>query len=183
MSTARWSLLSKIALKARSSHCLSVTHDGLLLLYGGELEPRKPVDSAVSSSPNEEAVVAKGSVHSFAMKREPQKTDRSWVVLAPKVTSAVPDARVGATTVWDKATESLYLWGGRGGVDMAPLNGEQVGLWKGRIDQTSSSYIEWVRLTAKNENDSPEPRSYHAAVSFQVCVRNFCCFPLMTLNK
>jgi hypothetical protein len=184
MSTAHWSLLSKIASKARSSHSLSVTHDGLLLLYGGELEPRKPVDAAVGSTATDESLVVKGSVHSFELKTEFQKATHPWIVRTPKSRSAVvPESRVGATTVWDKATNSLYLWGGRGGVDMAPLDKAQAGIWKGRIDQTSPNFIEWERLIASNEDDSPEPRSYHAAVLCEVRILSFRLIPSQYFGK
>jgi hypothetical protein len=165
MSAARWSILSKIASKARSSHSLTATHEGLFLLYGGELEPRKPVDTAVTAT--DESQVVKGSVHSFTLK----DGKNPWVVLSTKPhPAAVPEPRVGATTVWDKATGSLYLWGGRGGVDMAPLEREQAGVWKGHIDQTSPRFIEWERLSASNEDNSPAPRSYHTAVTYGVCL-------------
>jgi hypothetical protein len=167
-SAARWSLLSKVALKARSSHSLSITHDGLLLLYGGELEPRKPVDTAANtSSANYESLVVTGSVHSYDLKNI-ENAHHPWVILTPKLNSVVPEARVGATIVWDNATQSLYLWGGRGGVDMAALGREQAGLWKGRIITTPSGSIQWERLIASNEDDAPEPRSYHASVFSEV---------------
>lgn len=170
MPTARWSLLSKITSKARSSHCLGVTHDGLLLLYGGELVPRKPVDTAATGTPDESMVV-KGSVHSFDLKYQSQEAKQPWVMLAPKSNSdVVPEPRVGATTVWEKATDSLYLWGGRGGVDMSPLGREQAGLWKGHVDRSSLNFINWERLVASNEHASPELRSYHASVAFEVTI-------------
>jgi len=56
----------------------------------------------------------------------------------------------------------LYLWGGRGGVDMTPLDRKQAGVWKGRV---TSTFIEWERMIASNEDESPEPRSYHATAS------------------
>lgn len=161
--SARWSLVSKIATKARSSHSFSITDGVLLLVHGGELEPRKPVDSD-----HIKGGILKGSIHSFDLR----DASNSWVVLPPKSIlsdtsepTAVPEARVGATTIWDQYTQSLYLWGGRGGIDMTPLDREQAGVWKGRI---VSGYIEWERLIASNEDESPEPRSYHAAVSSEV---------------
>jgi len=168
MSTARWSLLSKVALKARSSHSLSITHDGLLLLYGGELEPRKPVDTAANSTANHESLVVTGAVHSYDLKNA-ENANHPWLILTPNLNSVVvPEPRVGATTVWDTAAQSLYLWGGRGGVDMAPLDRVQAGLWKGHIITTPSGSIQWERLIASNEDDAPEPRSYHTSVSFEV---------------
>lgn len=161
--SARWSLVSKVATKARSSHTLSVTPNAVLLMHGGELEPRKPVDADHVTGG-----IHKGSVHSFNLR----DASGSWVVLPPKsvpsITSetvAVPEARVGATTIWDQYTQSLYLWGGRGGVDMTPLGREQAGVWKGHVEPGS---IKWERMISSNEDESPEPRSYHAVVSSEV---------------
>jgi hypothetical protein len=152
--------VSKIAGKARSSHALSVTQDALLLMHGGEFEPRKPVDC--------DHIITEGSVHSFDLRN----AGSSWTVLPPQFapsnsaeTAAVPQPRVGATTIWDKYTQSLYLWGGRGGVDMTPLDRKQAGVWKGRV---TSTFIEWERMIASNEDESPEPRSYHATASSEV---------------
>jgi hypothetical protein len=172
MSTARWSLLSKVVSKARSSHSLSVTNDGLLLLYGGELVPRTPVDTAVASIANDGSVAVKGSVHAFDLRNVAARTNQPWVMLSPKSDSSIPEPRVGATVVWDKVSESLYLWGGRGGVDMAPLDREQAGLWKGHVEQTSPA-VEWERLVATNEDESPEPRSYHASVLSEVRILRY----------
>jgi hypothetical protein len=166
--SVRWSLVSKIATKARSSHALSVTHDALLLMHGGELEPRKPVDTDHITGE-----VPKASIHSFDLRDE----SNSWGVLPPKSMlldtsgiTVVPEARVGATTVWNQSTQSLYLWGGRGGMNMTPLDREQAGVWKGRV---VSGFIEWERMIASNENESPEPRSYHAAVSSEVWLSKY----------
>lgn len=84
------------------------------------------------------------------------------------MSSETPDPRVGATTVWDPVSESLYLWGGRGGVDMAPLSGNQAGVWRGQIKAGFPESVEWQRLKAVNEHEAPEPRSYHAAVLCEV---------------
>jgi len=183
MSTARWSLLSKAHSKARSSHSLSISHDGLLLLYGGELEPRKPVDAAANSSTNHESLVVIGSVHSYDLNNELQNANQPWVMLNPKLNPVVPEPRVGATTVWDNTTQSLCLWGGRGGVDMVPLGRQQAGLWQGRIDQSSPSSIEWERVNASNENDAPEPRSYHASVSCVCILRYIAWSPVRLLEN
>ena len=184
--TARWSLVSKVASKARSSHCISVTHDGLVLLYGGELLPRTPVDTAsVVASDHDQSIVLKGSVHAFDLKNalRSQKEGSSalgqWAMFQPdpatslsstSVSSLIPEPRVGATTVWDQTTKRLFLWGGRGGVDMAPLPHEQSGLWEGSMDiDEAGGKIRWERVKAVNGSSTPEPRSYHAAVASEVC--------------
>ncbi|KAH7929167.1 galactose oxidase [Leucogyrophana mollusca] len=147
---ARWTLLSSLPAKARSSHCLSVTNRGLLYLYGGELRPRIPVDSAV---------------HAFDLTQQ-NVNPSAWTELSPPPSSLAPEARVGASTAWDEGTQSLYLWGGRGGVDMAPLAGAQTGIWRAHLSPDAAS-AKWERLNAINEEDAPAPRSYHATVSAQ----------------
>jgi hypothetical protein len=87
--------------------------------------------------------------------------------------SITPEPRVGATTVWDPTTKSMYLWGGRGGVDMTPLDHEQAGIWGGQVDETGlSNVIRWERVVAINEDDAPESRSYHAAVTSEVLLQS-----------
>ncbi|KAH7912913.1 galactose oxidase [Hygrophoropsis aurantiaca] len=166
MST-RWTLLYSLSARARSSHCVSVTSRGLLYLYGGELQPRIPVDSATVTTSKE---ATKGSVHAFDLTQQ-NVASNSWTTLIPSALSPdlTPEARVGATTVWDEATQSLYLWGGRGGVDMSPLSGTQTGVWKAQLPTGifSDMPIRWDRITATNENEAPAPRSYHTAVSAQ----------------
>lgn len=162
-------MLSKVASKARSSHCVSITHDGLLIMYGGELEPRKPVDT----SADEISQALPGSLHTFDLKDKSQSIGKSWMTHTPRIqpsvsdSEAFPQPRVGATTVWDKSTNSLYLWGGRGGASMTPLDQASAGPWKAHL---SPEGVEWQRLVVVNEDESPEPRSYHGAVLTEVCM-------------
>ncbi|GBE77465.1 hypothetical protein SCP_0103400 [Sparassis crispa] len=168
MPVARWSLLSKTPWIARSSHSVSVTKSGVVVVYGGELKPRTPVDSCTDG---QEGIV-KGSVHLFDLKdRSSQIAHRGWRTLSPAsnaakdATSGIPDARVGATIVCDG--QSLYLWGGRGGVDMAPPDKAQVGIWRSEIkDDETSTVINWQRIPAVNEEQAPESRSFHTAVTY-----------------
>lgn len=168
MSTARWRLVSKASWIARSSQCMCVTTAGQLIVYGGELRPRQPVDSADSL---QEGVV-EGSVHLFDLKRRSQTSGLTggWRTLRPVDGSppssgpAVPKPRVGATMVC--MDDCLYVWGGRGGVDMAPLDDEQVGVWRAELKTSSDTAepdgVSWERLSY---TEGPEPRSYHAATA------------------
>lgn len=182
MPTARWSLLSKTSWSARSSHCVSTTKSGLIVVYGGELKPRTPVDAASDVKDG----VIKGSVHVFDIKHlhlswrgvSGANDARSWQTLTPHPPSArddhgrvalIPEPRVGATTVTDG--DNLYLWGGRGGVDMSPLDNTEAGVWRGTVDVQDngrSGGVAWERLPAVNEEEAPEPRSYHAAAILEV---------------
>ncbi|CCM03792.1 uncharacterized protein FIBRA_05940 [Fibroporia radiculosa] len=157
MPLAHWYLRSKAAWIARSSHCVSVTKSGVVAVYGGELKPRTPIDDTL-----------KGSMHIFDLRQE-NAADKSsgWKTLSPIRTaqqlSEVPEPRVGATMVVDGG--SLYMWGGRGGVDMAPLGPEEIGMWKAVFDEGDPSGITWKRIKAVNPEEGPEPRSYHASIA------------------
>ncbi|KAG1732890.1 galactose oxidase [Suillus paluster] len=139
----RWTCLTSLSSKARSSHCASIADNGTLLLYAGEVQPRKPVD---------------GDVYAFDLNSATQQSvaDNAglWRTLSA---SSKPESRVGATTVFDGG--NLYMWGGRGGVDPAPLDPKQSGVWKGHILQNE---VVWERLEGKG--DEPATRSYHASV-------------------
>ncbi|EMD42184.1 hypothetical protein CERSUDRAFT_90787 [Gelatoporia subvermispora B] len=162
---ARWSLLTKASWSSRSSHCVSTTKSGLIVVYGGELKPRTPVDAAASPQDG----VLKGSVHVYDLQGSltsihPDATAyRTWKTLAPNLAQdaflQIPEPRVGASTVIDG--ESIYLWGGRGGVDMAPLDNAQAGVWRGTLDIPSG--VTWERIAAVNEEEVPETRSFHAS--------------------
>ena len=52
---------------------------------------------------------------------------------------------------------------------MAPISGAQAGLWKLAVDKQST---QWERIQATNEDQSPQPRSYHTMTSVDVCVHS-----------
>ncbi|KAI0361023.1 galactose oxidase [Trametes cingulata] len=170
MIKGRWSLISKSASLARSSHCVSVTQTGRLIVYGGELKPRTPVDTGSGQD-----VAPKGALHVFDLNTN--NLSQKWLVLAPASTASfeagsqdqsVPEPRVGATAVWYQ--DALYVWGGRGGKEMTPLDGAQVGIWKAAISSGEESHgasgsVQWERIAALNEDEAPAPRSYHTAVA------------------
>lgn len=139
----RWTCLTSLSAKARSSHCASIANKGTLLLYSGEFQPRKPVD---------------GDIHVFDLNRANQQSVEDnaglWRTLS---TSLTPEPRVGATMVFEGG--NLYVWGGRGGIDIAPLDPKQSGIWKAQISQNE---VMWDRLESKG--DEPSPRSFHASV-------------------
>jgi hypothetical protein len=143
----RWTCLTSLSAKARSSHCASIANKGTLLLYAGEFQPRKPVD---------------GDVHAFdlnsASHQSVEDNASLWRTLSA---SSIPEPRVGATTVSEGG--NLYMWGGRGGVDMAPLDPTQSGVWKAKVSQNE---VVWDKLESKG--DEPSPRSFHASVIVNV---------------
>ncbi|KAF9223076.1 galactose oxidase [Gyrodon lividus] len=159
----RWTLLSSLSNKARSSHCAAITSSGRLLLYSGELRPRLPVDGSLH-------VLDLEAPSCTAERVDLDKNNSSWRVLNPVVTSGspekstqVPEPRVGASAVYDSKNESLYVWGGRGGVDMAPLDRCQSGIWRAQV---GSGELAWERVQCDNEEEDEAPalRSFHASV-------------------
>ncbi|KAI6015861.1 galactose oxidase [Pisolithus microcarpus] len=160
--SVRWTLLSSLNTKARSSHCAAITARGQLLLYSGENRPRIPVD---------------GSLHVFdieaASASSVEENNNTWRVLSPATPSSKPGQapvpRVGATFNYDAHSDSLYLWGGRGGVDMSPLDRFQSGVFKASVgDQTlrDIDQLVWERLESTNDEsvEVPALRSFHASV-------------------
>ncbi|KAI8995276.1 galactose oxidase [Trametes punicea] len=170
MTRGRWALVSKTGALARSSHCASVTHSGHLVVYGGELKPRFPVDTGLGQD-----TAQRGSLHVFDLNRT--NVLQNWLLFSPSPTTtsedgshkqSIPEPRVGATTVWHN--NAIYMWGGRGGPDMTPLDAHQVGVWKATIDLEREPHgapglVHWERIAATNEEQAPASRSYHTAVA------------------
>lgn len=73
--------------------------------------------------------------------------------------SDAPSPRVGTASTTLK--ESIYLFSGRGGAAMAPID-EQGAIWK--FDTTTR---QWSLLSPADAVNVPEPRSYHCACSDQ----------------
>ena len=129
-------------LAARSSHNLAVLHQQAYI-FGGELKPRTPIG-------NELVVV---DLHGGPVR-----------VLEPKPSQPWPSARVGAAMTSHPASNSLYLWGGRGGKDMSAIavrtsnEDELDDVWKFDIQSE-----QWSKLStrAKTESDFPQARSFH----------------------
>lgn len=119
----------------RSSHVVAVV-DSELLIFGGEIKPRQPVDNKVyrispQSSPND--------AHNFD-------------ILESRST---PTPRVGsASTVLHG---KVYFFSGRGGEAMAPIEEH------GALQVFDPQKNEWSSLpTVDSSADYPPARSYHA---------------------
>ncbi|GIJ90100.1 hypothetical protein Asppvi_009050 [Aspergillus pseudoviridinutans] len=135
MARAVWTKLLSDASIKRSSQTLSVIANNAYI-YGGELRPREPVDSAVYRVP----VVGDGM------------SSNAISVIAS--TSVTPQPRVGAaSTVIDG---KVYMFSGRGGLAMAPIE-EAGAFWV--FDPVSSAWIE-VK-PADSQLPYPVGRSYH----------------------
>ncbi|KZT39894.1 galactose oxidase [Sistotremastrum suecicum HHB10207 ss-3] len=161
MAVGRWTLLARSTKLARSSHCLAVS-GGKVIVYSGELKPRVPVDAEGD---------LKGATHTFDL-QSPEKSWSQTLAASQNPSSAtsgphdedhsVPTPRVGAGIA--TINQDLYVWGGRGGVDLSPLSAYQSGVWKAKIGENP---LKWERLQSQNEADAPEPKSFHVLVAFE----------------
>ncbi|KAJ4136513.1 hypothetical protein NW768_004128 [Fusarium equiseti] len=134
--SACWSFVTSSKRLSRSSQAVSAI-DQKLFVFGGELLPRKPVDNRVD-------VVNLSSTQ-----------DAVQTLSAP---SKAPDPRVGSpsTTIDSK----LYLFSGRGGLDMKPIE-EAGSLWC--YDTANNT---WDLITPADPSASlPAGRSYHCITS------------------
>ncbi|KAL4971362.1 hypothetical protein BDW66DRAFT_146263 [Aspergillus desertorum] len=141
MVRAAWKRLLSDASIQRSSQTLSVVGTNAFV-YGGELRPREPVDSAVYRI----------SVGSDTV----PETAISTITGLPNA----PPSRVGAasTTVAGK----VYIFSGRGGTAMAPIE-EKGAFW---VFDPSTGNGEWSRIhPADSQAPYPVGRSYHALTS------------------
>lgn len=129
------------------------------MLYSGELKPREPVDADENS---------KGAIHVFDLAQSSAASDSKWsTVNATSPKASVPIPRVGAASAI--IDDRLYVWGGRGGTQMAPLGVEAAGVYRCAVtDNALSGKVVWEKVPAMNESEAPDPRSYHAMVSHAV---------------
>lgn len=121
----------------RSSHSVSVVNNQLYV-FGGEVQPRTPVEAAVYASELGQSGQAKHST-------------------IAKADESSPTARVGHAAA--VIGQNFYVFGGRGGKDMAPLKEE------GRVWQFSTESQVWTALDPTDKSVFPEARSYHSATS------------------
>ncbi|SMR56316.1 unnamed protein product [Zymoseptoria tritici ST99CH_3D1] len=133
--TASWTKLSTASQLQRSSHSVSAVNS-TLHIFGGELKPREPRD-------NDLHIVSLAHGQDVSISSLPGS-------------DTTPTARVGtASTVID---DKIYLFSGRGGPAMAPVD-ESGSLWI--FDTKSQS---WSNVKPKS-SAYPEARSYHAMTS------------------
>ncbi|KAH8723200.1 kelch repeat protein-like protein [Phaeosphaeriaceae sp. PMI808] len=119
----------------RSSQVLSVVGQ-TVYVYGGEVQPRKPLDD------NVDIISLKPDV--------PQ--------LSTKSTSVAPSPRVGTASAI--VNGKICIFSGRGGIDMAPVE-EKGAVWI--FDPANSS---WENVTpADLSQPYPPARSYHCSTS------------------
>jgi hypothetical protein len=139
---AKWQRIDAPPLP-RSSHTLSVV-GGRAYIFGGEVNPREPVDNDMHI-----ITLPSGSVSSADYKKVPAKAETAG--------GEVPEKRVGHTAA--VIGERIFIFGGRGGKEMKPLeeNG-RVWVYDTRLDL-------WSNLDPVKGTPFPEARSYHSSVA------------------
>ena len=128
----------------RSSHSLSVVN-GKAYIFGGEIKPRQPVENEMLVITLPSSAVAEGDYQ---------------IILASGGTSGaadVPAPRVGHTSV--AIGHRLFIFGGRGGPEMKPLDE------KGRVWVFDTEDNTWSALDPAPGTPVPEGRSYHASAA------------------
>ncbi|PYI13112.1 kelch repeat protein [Aspergillus violaceofuscus CBS 115571] len=137
MVRAVWTqLLSDTSIK-RSSQTLTIVGDSAYI-YGGELRPREPVDC---------------TVYSLLLNSTSHTTPTA--ISQTSTSTPAPQPRVGSAAT--ALANKLYIFSGRGGTAMAPIE-ENGSFWV--FDSIDS---DWTQLTP-SDPDAPFPvgRSYHA---------------------
>ncbi|MCJ1398905.1 hypothetical protein MMC11_002106 [Xylographa trunciseda] len=127
----------------RSSHSLSIIK-GRAYIFGGEVQPRKPAGNDVDVYTLPSSTVIEADYKCAAAK-------------SPNGKGEVPVPRVGHTAA--AIADRIYVFGGRGGVDMKPLNE------KGRVWVFDTLLNTWSYLDPVPNSPYPEARSYHAAAA------------------
>ncbi|KAL2148724.1 hypothetical protein VTH82DRAFT_1871 [Thermothelomyces myriococcoides] len=184
----------------RSSHSADIV-DGNLYIFGGEVEPRRPVDNDMhvitlpsSGAPADYyAIEAKPAAGTSTKKpvipivKEPEpepEAEAADGLSEVPLTASPPQAGLGAGTISPASRSDLpdvppprvghatavighriFLFGGRGGPDMTPLD-EGGRVWVFDTRTHLWSYLD-PQPAAANLPDIPRPapRSYHSAVA------------------
>lgn len=137
---AQWKRIASTSIP-RSSHTVSVV-SGRAYIFGGEIKPREPVDNAV---------------HVVTLPSSAGYPKYSSIAARPEIFGAeVPQARVGHSAA--VIGEKIFVFGGRGGADMQPLE-ENGGLWVFDTKTDAWSFLDPVAGPA------PSSRSYHASLA------------------
>ncbi|KAF1991865.1 galactose oxidase, partial [Aulographum hederae CBS 113979] len=133
-----WRRLASSEGLQRSSHVVAASHDELVV-FGGEVKPRQPVDN---------------KLYAISLKEKSTEIPDVKILDAPRQS---PSPRVGSasTTLKNRA----YLFSGRGGEAMSPID-EEGAIWMLNLSSKAWSYI-----TPNEGSKYPQARSYHALTS------------------
>ncbi len=140
---AAWTRIRTSTNLPRSSHSLSIIKSKAYI-FGGEKTPRQPVDN---------------HIHVFTLPSSEHDEVDYQTIPAQAVSSdeQVPPPRVGHTA--SVVNDRIYVFGGRGGKAMQPLQEN------GRVWVFDTRLNLWSSLDPAEGSPYPEPRSYHASAS------------------
>ena len=140
---ATWKRISTDTILPRSSHSLSIVKSKAYI-FGGEQQPREPVDN---------------HVHVFTLQSANNDEVDYQVIPAKGISDdgAVPSPRVGHTA--SVVDDRIYVFGGRGGKAMKPLEEN------GRVWVFDTKMKQWSYLDPAKGSPYPAARSYHASTS------------------
>ncbi|KAM7219996.1 nitrile-specifier protein 2 [Rhypophila decipiens] len=156
----------------RSSHSVD-TVNGTVYIFGGEIEPRKPVDNDMhavtlpSSGAQADYYAIKAKpAGSVSKPQEEGKEDKGKAKDEGPELGSVPSPRVGHATA--VIGHRIFLFGGRGGPDMTPLE-ENGRVWIFDTRSRSWSCLDPVLPVAPQSSCSgpsvPPARSFHSAIA------------------
>lgn len=154
---ATWTQLANTSIQ-RSSQTLAVV-SGHAFIYGGELRPREPVDSAMHRISIDHGNSHCSSWQVLSTKRTvSDKPDPKITTLQPPNNAPSPRVGTASTTLNNK----IYIFSGRGGTAMAPI--EEAGSFWVFDPFTSSgpSSGSWSQVHPTDDRPHPIGRSYHA---------------------
>ncbi|KAL8721461.1 MAG: hypothetical protein Q9225_001873 [Loekoesia sp. 1 TL-2023] len=140
---ATWRRLVTSKPLPRSSHSLSVIK-GKAYIFGGEEQPRQPVDSDMHV-----LTLPSSTVNDVDYKIIP-----AW---GTSENGEAPAPRVGHTA--SVVNDRIYVFGGRGGKSMEALE-EAGAVW-----EYDTKLDHWSRLNPVKGSPFPDPRSYHSSAS------------------
>lgn len=148
---ATWKRIPTDTILPRSSHSLSIIKSKAYI-FGGEQQPREPVDN---------------HVHVFTLQSANNDEVDYQVIPAKAATDegAVPCPRVGHTA--SVVDDRIYVFGGRGGKAMKPLEEN------GRVWVFDTKTNQWSYIDPAKGSPYPAARSYHASTSTEHPVSTF----------
>eukprot|EP00577_Skeletonema_sp_RCC1716_P021590 CAMPEP_0113420872 /NCGR_PEP_ID=MMETSP0013_2-20120614/27573_1 /TAXON_ID=2843 ORGANISM="Skeletonema costatum, Strain 1716" /NCGR_SAMPLE_ID=MMETSP0013_2 /ASSEMBLY_ACC=CAM_ASM_000158 /LENGTH=371 /DNA_ID=CAMNT_0000308407 /DNA_START=460 /DNA_END=1571 /DNA_ORIENTATION=+ /assembly_acc=CAM_ASM_000158 len=137
----------------RSSHGLSIIHNGsLLVLYGGEHIARTPIHD-----PSQVLWLAKR-----------MNGTESWQWIVPTITTTnaaiMPPSRVAHAQA--AVGNTIYIFGGRNGIEM----GENAmnDMWMLTVHEDTTTTAKWTQINASSDDTTsvlPEARSFHKMIA------------------
>jgi hypothetical protein len=149
----QWTLVQKDRSLQRSSQTLSAVFNEVYI-FGGEVVPREPRDDTIYILDLKQCTAS-------------QRARLTHYGLAPhappeaRTAGYVPPARVG--TASSVVGDHIYIFSGRGGVNMAPVD-EGGSLWQ--FYNSDDDGIGWLVVSPADPSQPvPEARSYHCMTS------------------